>query len=161
MKHIFHNEVFSIRKLKVGTCSVLLAISILGSNSILADEIGTNTSQIDTKEISNVTTNDSSYSQNLNKNISTENIDTNSSTINLVTSSNVDSNVISDINRSNSQIDSKSVDNQDKTTTQIKSNKKDDISDNTNKKDIQKTALNVKDYGAIGDGVNDDRQAIQ
>lgn len=161
MKHIFHNEVFSIRKLKVGTCSVLLAISILGSNGILADEIGTNTSQIDTKEISNVTTNDSSYSQNLNKNISTENIDTNSSTTNLVTSSNVDSNVISDINRSNSQIDSKSVDNQDKTTTQIKINKKDDISDNTNKKDIPKTALNVKDYGAIGDGVNDDRQAIQ
>ena len=46
MKHIFHNEVFSIRKLKVGTCSVLLAISILGSNGIFADEIGTNTSQI-------------------------------------------------------------------------------------------------------------------
>ena len=54
MKHIFHNEVFSIRKLKVGTCSVLLAISILGSNGILADEIGTNTSQIDTKEICDV-----------------------------------------------------------------------------------------------------------
>ena len=60
MKHIFHNEVFSIRKLKVGTCSVLLAISILGSNSILADEIGTNTSQIDTKEISYLGWNDNS-----------------------------------------------------------------------------------------------------
>ncbi|MDS8877102.1 YSIRK-type signal peptide-containing protein, partial [Streptococcus pneumoniae] len=31
MKYFVPNEVFSIRKLKVGTCSVLLAISILGS----------------------------------------------------------------------------------------------------------------------------------
>ena len=68
MKHIFHNEVFSIRKLKVGTCSVLLAVSIFGSQSILADEVGTTTSQIDTKEISNVTTNDLSYSQNISNN---------------------------------------------------------------------------------------------
>lgn len=41
MKYFVPNEVFSIRKLKVGTCSVLLAISILGSQGILSDEVVT------------------------------------------------------------------------------------------------------------------------
>ena len=178
MKHIFHNEVFSIRKLKVGTCSVLLAVSIFGSQSILADEVGTTTSQIDTKEISNVTTNDLSYSQNIsnndsigsiNTNSSTGSIDTNSSTGSIDTNSstnNIDS--LSSVNRDNSNDtihsdsqDNKTVESTEKSNNESKNNKEDIINDSTIKKDFEKIALNVKDYGAVGDGVNDDRQAIQ
>lgn len=169
MKHIFHNEVFSIRKLKVGTCSVLLAVSIFGSQSILADEVGTTTSQIDTKEISNVTTNDLSYSQNIsnndsigsiNTNSSTGSIDTNSSTNNLDSLSSVNRDNSNDTIHSDSQ-DNKTVESTEKSNNESKNNKEDIINDNTIKKDFEKIALNVKDYGAVGDGVNDDRQAIQ
>ena len=169
MKHIFHNEVFSIRKLKVGTCSVLLAVSIFGSQSILADEVGTTTSQIDTKEISNVTTNDLSYSQNISNNDSIGSIDTNSSTGSIDTNSstnNLDS--LSSVNRDNSNDtihsdsqDNKTVESTEKSNYESKNNKEDIINDSTIKKDFEKIALNVKDYGAVGDGVNDDRQAIQ
>lgn len=169
MKHIFHNEVFSIRKLKVGTCSVLLAVSIFGSQSILADEVGTTTSQIDTKEISNVTTNDLSYSQNIsnndsigsiNTNSSTGSIDTNSSTNNLDSLSSVNRDNSNDTIHSDSQ-DNKTVESTEKSNNESKNNKEDIINDSTIKKDFEKIALNVKDYGAVGDGVNDDRQAIQ
>ena len=169
MKHIFHNEVFSIRKLKVGTCSVLLAVSIFGSQSILADEVGTTTSQIDTKEISNVTTNDLSYSQNISNNDSIGSINTNSSTGSIDTNSstnNIDS--LSSVNRDNSNDtihsdsqDNKTVESTEKSNNESKNNKEDIINDSTIKKDFEKIALNVKDYGAVGDGVNDDRQAIQ
>lgn len=160
MKHIFHNEVFSIRKLKVGTCSVLLAVSIFGSQSILADEVGTTTSQIDTKEISNVTTNDLSYSQNISNNDSIGSIDTNSSTNNLDSLSSVNRDNSNDTIHSDSQ-DNKTVESTEKSNNESKNNKEDIINDSTIKKDFEKIALNVKDYGAVGDGVNDDRQAIQ
>ncbi|WP_195216400.1 glycosyl hydrolase family 28-related protein [Streptococcus oralis] len=160
MKHIFHNEVFSIRKLKVGTCSVLLAISILGSQSILADEVGTTTPQIDTKEISNVTTNDLGYSQNISNNDSIGSIDTNSSTNNLDSLSSVNRDNSKDTIHSDSQ-DNKTVESIEKSNNESKNNKEDIVNDSTIKKDFEKIALNVKDYGAVGDGVNDDRQAIQ
>lgn len=160
MKHIFHNEVFSIRKLKVGTCSVLLAISILGSQSILADEVGTTTPQIDTKEISNVTTNDLGYSQNISNNDSIGSIDTNSSTNNLDSLSSVNRDNSKDTIHSDSQ-NNKTVESIEKSNNESKNNKEDIVNDSTIKKDFEKIALNVKDYGAVGDGVNDDRQAIQ
>ena len=160
MKHIFHNEVFSIRKLKVGTCSVLLAISILGSQSILADEVGTTTSQIDTKEISNVTTNDLGYSQNISNNDSIGSIDTNSSTNNLDSLSGVNRDNSNNTIHSDSQ-DNKTVESIEKSNNESKNSKEDIVNDSTIKKDFEKIALNVKDYGAVGDGVNDDRQAIQ
>lgn len=160
MKHIFHNEVFSIRKLKVGTCSVLLAISILGSQSILADEVGTTTSQIDTKEISNVTTNDLGYSQNISNNDSIGSIDTNSSTNNLDSLSGVNRDNSNNTIHSDSQ-DNKTVESIEKSNNESKNSKEDIVNDSTIKKDFEKIALNVKDYGAVGDGVSDDRQAIQ
>ena len=57
MKHFVHNEVFSIRKLKVGLCSVLVAVSFLGVQSVFADEVITSTSQISINKLSTSTTN--------------------------------------------------------------------------------------------------------
>ena len=51
MKHFVHNEVFSIRKLKVGLCSVLVAVSFLGVQSVFADEVVTSAPQISMNEL--------------------------------------------------------------------------------------------------------------
>ncbi|VPL58457.1 cell wall surface anchor family protein [Streptococcus pneumoniae] len=77
MKYFVPNEVFSIRKLKVGTCSVLLAISILGSQGILSDEVVTSSSPMATKESSNAITNDLDNSPTVNQNRSAEMIASN------------------------------------------------------------------------------------
>ena len=148
MKHIFHNEVFSIRKLKVGTCSVLLAISILGSQSILADEVGTTTPQIDTKEISNVTTNDLGYSQNICNNDSIGSIDTNSSTNNLDSLSSVNRDNSKDTIHSDSQ-DNKTVESIEKSNNESKNNKEDIVNDSTIKKNFEKIALNLAENNLV------------
>lgn len=137
MKYFVPNEVFSIRKLKVGTCSVLLAISILGSQGILSDEVVTSSSPMATKESSNAITND------LDNSLSVNSISSNGTI------------------RSNSQLDNRTVESTVTYTNENKSYKEDVISDRIIKKEFEDTALSVKDYGAVGDGIHDDRQAIQ
>lgn len=137
MKYFVPNEVFSIRKLKVGTCSVLLAISILGSQGILSDEVVTSSSPMATKESSNSTTNG------LDNSLSVNSISSNGTI------------------RSNSQLDNRTVESTVTSTNENKSYKEDVISDRIIKKEFEDTALSVKDYGAVGDGIHDDRQAIQ
>ncbi|HGQ0002897.1 TPA: multi-ligand-binding adhesin PfbA, partial [Streptococcus pneumoniae] len=137
MKYFVPNEVFSIRKLKVGTCSVLLAISILGSQGILSDEVVTSSSPMATKESSNAITND------LDNSLSVNSISSNGTI------------------RSNSQLDNRTVESTVTSTNENKSYKEDVISDRIIKKEFEDTALSVKDYGAVGDGIHDDRQAIQ
>lgn len=161
MKYFVPNEVFSIRKLKVGTCSVLLAISILGSQGILSDEVVTSSSPMATKESSNAITNDLDNSPTVNQNRSAEMIASNSTTNGLDNSLSVNSISSNGTIRSNSQLDNRTVESTVTSTNENKSYKEDVISDRIIKKEFEDTALSVKDYGAIGDGVNDDRQAIQ
>ena len=161
MKYFVPNEVFSIRKLKVGTCSVLLAISILGSQGILADEVVTSSSPMAIKESSNATTNDLDNSPTVNQNRSAEMIASNSTTNSLDNSLSVNSISSNDTIRSNSQLDNRAVESTVTSTNENKSYKEDVISDRIIKKEFEDTALSVKDYGAVGDGIHDDRQAIQ
>ena len=90
MKHFVHNEVFSIWKLKVGLCSVLVAVSFLGVQSVFADEVITSTSQISMNKLSTSTTNslESSSTNNYDK---PTGIDSSTSQL---TDSNVDSPLI-------------------------------------------------------------------
>ena len=201
MKHFVHNEVFSIRKLKVGLCSVLVAVSFLGVQSVFADEVITSTSQISMNKLSTSTTNslESSSTNNYDK---PTGIDSSTSQL---TDSNVDSPLISNKEYKEDGVntgtfedemkDSPLVSNSDLSTSTIKTlegsltSKHDSLTDfistysksvssenevadtsNSNEvresntaleKGIEVSALNVKDYGAVGDGVNDDRQAIQ
>ena len=201
MKHFVHNEVFSIRKLKVGLCSVLVAISFLGVQSVFADEVITSTSQISMNKLSTSTTNslESSSTNNYDK---PTGIDSSTSQL---TDSNVDSPLIPNKEYKEDGVntgtfedemkDSPLVSNSDLSTSTIKTlegsltSKHDSLTDfistysksvssenevadtsNSNEvresntaleKGIEVSALNVKDYGAVGDGVNDDRQAIQ
>lgn len=201
MKHFVHNEVFSIRKLKVGLCSVLVALSFLGVQSVFADEVITSTSQISMNKLSTSTTNslESSSTNNYDK---PTGIDSSTSQL---TDSNVDSPLIPNKEYKEDRVntgtfedemkDSPLVSNSDLSTSTIKTlegsltSKHDSLTDfistysksvssenevadtsNSNEvresntaleKGIEVSALNVKDYGAVGDGVNDDRQAIQ
>ena len=201
MKHFVHNEVFSIRKLKVGLCSVLVAVSFLGVQSVFADEVITSTSQISMNKLSTSTTNslESSSTNNYDKPTGID------SSISQLTDSNVDSPLISNKEYKEDGVntgtfedemkDSPLVSNSDLSTSTIKTlegsltSKHDSLTDfistysksvssenevadtsNSNEvresntaleKGIEVSALNVKDYGAVGDGVNDDRQAIQ
>lgn len=161
MKYFVPNEVFSICKLKVGTCSVLLAISILGSQGILSDEVVTSSSPMATKESSNAITNDLDNSPTVNQNRSAEMIASNSTTNGLDNSLSVNSISSNGTIRSNSQLDNRTVESTVTSTNENKSYKEDVISDRIIKKEFEDTALSVKDYGAVGDGIHDDRQAIQ
>ena len=201
MKHFVHNEVFSIRKLKVGLCSVLVAVLFLGVQSVFADEVITSTSQISMNKLSTSTTNslESSSTNNYDKPTGID------SSISQLTDSNVDSPLIPNKEYKEDGVntgtfedemkDSPLVSNSDLSTSTIKTlegsltSKHDSLTDfistysksvssenevadtsNSNEvresntaleKGIEVSALNVKDYGAVGDGVNDDRQAIQ
>lgn len=201
MKHFVHNEVFSIRKLKVGLCSVLVAVSFLGVQSVFADEVITSTSQISMNKLSTSTTNslESSSTNNYDKPTGID------YSISQLTDSNVDSPLISNKEYKEDGVntgtfedemkDSPLVSNSALSNSTIKTlegsltSKHDSLTDfistysksvssenevadtsNSNEvresntaleKGIEVSALNVKDYGAVGDGVNDDRQAIQ
>ena len=201
MKHFVHNEVFSIRKLKVGLCSVLVAISFLGVQSVFADEAVTSTSQISMNKLYTSTTNslESSSTNNYDK---PTGIDSSTSQL---TDSNVDSPLIPNkeykedgVNSgtfedemkdsplvSNSALSNSTIKNlegsltsnhdslTDFITTYSKSvSSEKEVADTSNsneardsntalEKGIEVSALSVKDYGAVGDGVSDDRQAIQ
>ena len=201
MKHFVHNEVFSIRKLKVGLCSVLVAVSFLGVQSVFADEVVTSTSQISMNKLYTSTTNslESSSTNNYDKPTGID------SSISQLTDSNVDSPLIPNKDYKEDGVntgtfedemkDSPLVSNSALSNSTIKTlegsltSKHDSLTDfistysksvssenevadtsNSNEvresntaleKGIEVSALNVKDYGAVGDGVNDDRQAIQ
>lgn len=201
MKHFVHNEVFSIRKLKVGLCSVLVAISFLGVQSVFADEAVTSTSQISMNKLYTSTTNSLESSS---TNYDDKSIGIDSSTSQL-TDSNVDSPLIPNkeykedgVNTgtfedemkdsplvSNSALSNSTIKTlegsltsnhdslNDFITTYSKSvSSENEVADTSNSNEVRDSntalekgtevsALSVKDYGAVGDGVSDDRQAIQ
>ena len=145
MKSFQQNEVFSIRKSKVGVCSVLLAVLFIGTQSVLANEVvGETSSSKDNMQMNSLL---SSTSTSLSA-------EPHSDTLSLdnISSLSTDNNGGVSINQNKPDITNDTM------IGNISGMEVNTIlSTNLN----EHVALNVKDYGAIGDGVNDDRQAIQ
>ena len=145
MKSFQQNEVFSIRKSKVGVCSVLLAVLFIGTQSVLANEVvGETSSSKDNMQLNSLLSS-TSTSLSAEPHPDTLSLDNNSSL-------STDNNGGVSINQNKPDITNDTM------IGNISGMEVNTIlSTNLN----EHVALNVKDYGAIGDGVNDDRQAIQ
>ena len=145
MKSFQQNEVFSIRKSKVGVCSVLLAVLFIGTQSVLANEVVGETSSSKDNMQMNSLLSSTSTSLSAEPHPDTLSLDNNSSL-------STDNNGGVSINQNKPDITNDTM------MGNISGMEVNTIlSTNLN----EHVALNVKDYGAIGDGVNDDRQAIQ
>ena len=145
MKSFQQNEVFSIRKSKVGVCSVLLVVLFIGTQSVLANEVVGETSSSKDNMQMNSLLSSTSTSLSAEPHSDTLSLDNNSSL-------STDNNGGVSINQNKPDITNDTM------IGNISGMEVNTIlSTNLN----EHVALNVKDYGAIGDGVNDDRQAIQ
>ncbi|MBK5127250.1 YSIRK-type signal peptide-containing protein [Streptococcus parasanguinis] len=143
MEKTASNQMFSIRKLKVGICSVLVAVTLFGVEGVLANEVSETTQRNNELEL---VASDSASSSGLSEN-----------TIK-VGESNQLNNQIEEVNKQVVPI-SESEPNkqlQDQAVTTNSDELKDAVAARMNN-----SSLNVKDFGAVGDGVSDDRQAIQ
>lgn len=143
MEKTASNQMFSIRKLKVGICSVLVAVTLFGVEGVLANEVSETTQRNNELEL---VASDSASSSGLSEN-----------TIK-VGESNQLNNQIEEVNKQVVPI-SESEPNkqlQDQAVTTNSDELKDAVVARMNN-----SSLNVKDFGAVGDGVSDDRQAIQ
>lgn len=145
MKSFQQNEVFSIRKSKVGVCSVLLAVLFIGTQSVLANEVVGETSSSKDNMQMNSLLSSTSTSLSAEPHSDTLSLDNNSS--------------LSTDNNGGVSINQKKPDITNDTMIGNISGMEVNTILSTNLN--EHVALNVKDYGAIGDGVNDDRQAIQ
>ena len=145
MKSFQQNEVFSIRKFKVGVCSVLLAVLFIGTQSVLANEVVGETSSSKDNMQMNSLLSSTSTSLSAEPHSDTLSLDNNSSL-------STDNNGGVSINQNKPDITNDTM------MGNISGMEVNTILSTNLNEDV---ALNVKDYGAIGDGVNDDRQAIQ
>lgn len=145
MKSFQQNEVFSIRKSKVGVCSVLLAVLFIGTQSVLSNEVVGETSSSKDNMQMNSLLSSTSTSLSAEPHSDTLSLDNNSSL-------STDNNGGVSINQNKPDITNDTM------MGNISGMEVNTILSTNLNEDV---ALNVKDYGAIGDGVNDDRQAIQ
>ncbi len=145
MKSFQQNEVFSIRKSKVGVCSVLLAVLFIGTQSVLSNEVVGETSSSKDNIQMNSLLSSTSTSLSAEPHSDTLSLDNNSSL-------STDNNGGVSINQNKPDITNDTM------MGNISGMEVNTILSTNLNEDV---ALNVKDYGAIGDGVNDDRQAIQ
>ena len=147
MKKSASNQLFSIRKLKIGVCSILVAVTFLGVRNVMADENAVIAHRNNESELA-VSDKDSSI-----------NSSKNTVTVDEVNQTNIQS------EKAKEQISSapESEDNKQSKyeTTAASSDVLNNMVETRMDSDTDPVSLNVKDFGAVGDGVSDDRQAIQ
>ena len=138
---------FSIRKLKVGVCSVLVAVTFVGAKGVMADEAYETTQRNNESElVVSDSASNSDLSENTTKIGETNQLNKQSKEVN-------EQAILTSESELNKQLKDQAV-------TTNSDELKDTVATRMNR-DSNTSSLNVKDYGAVGDGVSDDRQAIQ
>lgn len=147
MKKTSSKPMFSIRKLKVGVCSVLVAVTFVGAKGVMADEAYETTQRNNESElVVSDSASNSDLSENTTKIGETNQLNKQSKEVN-------EQAILTTESELNKQLKDQAV-------TTNSDELKDTVATRMNR-DSNTSSLNVKDYGAVGDGVSDDRQAIQ
>lgn len=153
MKRLDGKKVFGIRKLKVGVCSILLAVSFVGAQNVLAEEVAPST-QSTTEENKLVTTVTSPEKVQKDNQLET-------TVENAIPKENVETPKKADAGEKVEEVNKDTNDEKLNAPAIALHSVSERSADGVEAAQPTTDTLNVKDFGAVGDGVTDDHEAMQ
>ena len=165
MKRLDGKKVFGIRKLKVGVCSILLAVSFVGAQNVLAEEVAHST-QSTTEENKLVTTETSPEKvQEDNKEAKETPVQKDNqleTTVeNAIPKENVETPKKADAGEKVEEVNKDTNDEKLNVPATALRSVSERSANGVEAAQPTTDTLNVKDFGAVGDGVTDDHEAMQ
>ena len=153
MKRLDGKKVFGIRKLKVGVCSILLAVSFVGAQNVLAEEVAPST-QSTTEENKLVTTVTSPEKVQKDNQLET-------TVENAIPKENVETPKKADAGEKVEEVNKDTNDEKLNAPAIALHSVSERSANGVEAAQPTTDTLNVKDFGAVGDGVTDDHEAMQ
>ena len=153
MKRLDGKKVFGIRKLKVGVCSILLAVSFVGAQNVLAEEVAPST-QSTTEENKLVTTVTSPEKVQKDNQLET-------TVENAIPKENVETSKKADAGEKVEEVNKDTNDEKLNAPAIALHSVSERSANGVEASQPTTDTLNVKDFGAVGDGVTDDHEAMQ
>ena len=153
MKRLDGKKVFGIRKLKVGVCSILLAVSFVGAQNVLAEEVAPST-QSTTEENKLVTTETSPEKVQMDNQLET-------TVENAIPKENVETPKKADAGEKVEEVNKDTNDEKLNAPAIALHSVSERSANGVEAAQPTTDTLNVKDFGAVGDGVTDDHEAMQ
>ena len=153
MKRLDGKKVFGIRKLKVGVCSILLAVSFVGAQNVLAEEVAPST-QSTTEENKLVTTETSPEKVQKDNQLET-------TVENAIPKENVETPKKADAGEKVEEVNKDTNDEKLNVPAIALHSVSERSANGVEAAQPTTDTLNVKDFGAVGDGVTDDHEAMQ
>lgn len=153
MKRLDGKKVFGIRKLKVGVCSILLAVSFVGAQNVLAEEVAPST-QSTTEENKLVTTETSPEKVQKDNQLET-------TVENAIPKENVETPKKADAGEKVEEVNKDTNDEKLNAQAIALHSVSERSANGVEAAQPTTDTLNVKDFGAVGDGVTDDHEAMQ
>ena len=165
MKRLDGKKVFGIRKLKVGVCSILLAVSFVGAQNVLAEEVATST-QPTTEENKLVTTETSPEKVQEGEKEAKETPAQKDSQLettveNATPKENVETPKKADAGEKVEEVNKDANNEKLNVPTNALRSVSERSANGAEAAQPTTDTLNVKDFGAAGDGVTDDHEAMQ
>lgn len=153
MKRLDGKKVFGIRKLKVGVCSIMLAVSFVGAQNVLAEEVAPST-QSTTEENKLVTTVTSPEKVQKDNQLET-------TVENAIPKENVETPKKADAGEKVEEVNKDTNDEKLNAPAIALHSVSERSANGVEAAQPTTDTLNVKDFGAVGDGVTDDHEAMQ
>ena len=153
MKRLDGKKVFGIRKLKVGVCSILLAVSFVGAQNVLAEEVAPST-QSTTEENKLVTTETSPEKVQKDNQLET-------TVENAIPKENVETPKKADAGEKVEEVNKDTNDEKLNAQAIALHSVSERSANGVEAAQPTTDTLNVKDFGAVGDGVTDNHEAMQ